>query len=94
MTTQFDLDGLVNLLGGIALAWAKEARRNEQALAELADWLDMPVDEVRSGLASRHVHQVHVRAKRRTRADDDARAAVAFLCGRGPEPQVGAVLID
>ena len=47
-----DPSALADLFVAIVASWAADARRNEDELRELADFWDMPADELRRRLAS------------------------------------------
>ena len=43
-----DDDALYRLLEAISLAWYSDARKNEQDLIDLAKWLSVPPEQLRS----------------------------------------------
>lgn len=44
---QMDDDAPLRLLEAVSLAWYSDARRNEQDLIDLAEWLSVPPDQLR-----------------------------------------------
>lgn len=60
-----DLQGCLNLLHAIYACWWRDARRNPDTLAELADWIDQPIDLVR------HTRPAPFRTNRKDDLHDD-----------------------
>lgn len=47
-----DLDALVRLLAAVSVQWLKDAEHDQQALADLSEWLGEPEEKLRAAMAS------------------------------------------